>query len=359
MIRAPGPRWIAQRRGLVLALLLAAPAACAGAGNAIAGAPSAAQPDPGVAAYRQHLEKLQSVVAECRRQRTPDACNPGLVGADDQAQFRSGGSTVTRTIRYDWLRETLDRAGKKDTPQKPPALPIPGVTATPVPIDTQLAQAQQRLEADWKQAGGSAPAAATHAAERRSIAAILARREYRGVGATSPWQRLLEWLENLLANFFGHLIGFGARSPWIAFALRALLIGSLLVALVWALIRIERRSRVRLVPDAQPAPGAPSARGWQLWLQDAERMAAQGLWREAIHFVYWAAIARLESRRAWPADRARTPREYLRVFPAADPRHEDLSVLTRSFEKTWYGGRDARAADFEAAMRMAAKLGVE
>jgi len=88
-------------------------------------------------------------------------------------------------------------------------------------------------------------------------------------------------------------------------------------------------------------------------------MAEQGLWREAIHFLYWAAIARLESRRMWPADRARTPREYLRLLPAADPRLGKLATLTRSFERTWYGGREAGFSDFEAAEKLAAELGVE
>ena len=88
-------------------------------------------------------------------------------------------------------------------------------------------------------------------------------------------------------------------------------------------------------------------------------MAAQDLWREAIHFLYWAAIARLESRRLWPADRARTPREYLELLPAADSRRLKLTTLTRSFERTWYGGRDASPSDFNAALKLAAELGVE
>src|ERR1035441_9342535 len=77
----------------------------------------------------------------------------------------------------------------------------------------------------------------------------------------------------------------------------------------------------RLVPESDgPAVGAASARDWQLWLADARRAAAAGQWREAIHFVYWAAISRLESKRLWPADRARTPREYLSLVAAEDPR---------------------------------------
>jgi hypothetical protein len=88
-------------------------------------------------------------------------------------------------------------------------------------------------------------------------------------------------------------------------------------------------------------------------------MAAHGLWRDAIHFLYWAAISRLESRHLWPADRARTPREYLRLLSGADPRKANLATLTRSFERTWYGGREADASDFKAALKLAAELGVE
>jgi hypothetical protein len=353
MMSLPGPRLILLKRLLLLLFAaLAAPLAHAQAAGA-------SQTDVGVAAYRRHLEALQDVVTACSRQRTSQACSPSLVGSDDQVRWKQNGATVTRVIRYDWLREALERAGKKQEPHKPAAVLVPGIASKPVSVETLLQQSQGRLQADWTQAGGLAPGQTGHAAERRTIAAILAHREYRGVTETSAWQRFQEWLENLLASLFGRLIGFGSRSPWIAFLLRALLVGSLCVALVWALIRLERRSRVRLIPQAHPGDAAPSARQWQLWLEDAQRMATQGQWREAIHFLYWAAISRLESKRIWPADRARTPREYLRLLPAADPRRESLTGLTRSFETTWYGGREAGAADFEAARHMAAGLGVE
>jgi hypothetical protein len=99
-----------------------------------------------------------------------------------------------------------------------------------------------------------------------------------------------------------------------------------------------------------------SARDWQLWLADARKAAAGGQWREAIHFLYWAAIARLESRRLWPADRARTPREYLTLVSPEDPRQSGLALLTRSFEHTWYGGREASESDYRHAEALAARL---
>ena len=109
-------------------------------------------------------------------------------------------------------------------------------------------------------------------------------------------------------------------------------------------------------PEMGPAAGAASARDWQLWLEDARQAAAAGLWREAIHFVYWAAISRLESRRLWPADRARTPREYLALVAPEDPRKPSLATLTGSFERTWYGGRAAAESDYRRAEQLAAAL---
>jgi hypothetical protein len=130
------------------------------------------------------------------------------------------------------------------------------------------------------------------------------------------------------------------------------------VGLAWGLLQLERRWRIRLVPESDgPAAGAASARDWQLWLADARRAAAAGEWREAIHFVYWAAISRLESRlgsgRLWPADRARTPREYLALVAADDPRRAGLATLTGSFERTWYGGRTAGESDYLQAEKLA------
>ncbi|MGC2615074.1 MAG: DUF4129 domain-containing protein, partial [Terracidiphilus sp.] len=81
-----------------------------------------------------------------------------------------------------------------------------------------------------------------------------------------------------------------------------------------------------------------------------------GLWREAIHFVYWAAISRLESRRLWPADRARTPREYLALVAPEDPRRPGLSQLTGTFERFWYGGREAGEGDYKQAEDLASSL---
>jgi len=148
-----------------------------------------------------------------------------------------------------------------------------------------------------------------------------------------------------------------ARSAWVGRALIWGLFLAVATGLAIVLIRMERRWRFRLVPMSDgPAPDAASARDWQMWMADARGAAAAGQWREAIHFLYWAAISRLESKRLWPADRARTAREYLAMVASDDPRRDSLAALTRSFERTWYGGWEAGENEYRAAEALASGL---
>ena len=65
--------------------------------------------------------------------------------------------------------------------------------------------------------------------------------------------------------------------------------------------------------------------------------------------AYHAVLHRLDEDGAWTIAEDRTPREYLRLLPAADRRLPAVSFVARLFEGTWYGGADpgldeARAA---------------
>jgi hypothetical protein len=84
---------------------------------------------------------------------------------------------------------------------------------------------------------------------------------------------------------------------------------------------------------------APSAKRWQLWLEEARAAARAGDYRHAVHLAYWAAISKLESRGSWRPDSARTPREYLRLLPKGSQFKTPLADITGSFERAWYGNR--------------------
>jgi hypothetical protein len=266
-----------------------------------------------------------------------------------------------RLVRYGWLRVLLSKAQDKDAPAPKPAAVTAdrqsweNVRPAP-PATTQLLQdAQTRLAADLAQADAAPPPG--HDRERAAMNQVLAGNEYRNLAEDTAKNSVLEktgtWLNNLLAS----AVRASARAPWLGRALVWGFIAAVCVALVWGLLQLERRWRIRLVPeDHVPAAGAASAIPWQLWLEDARRASAAGLWREAIHFLYWAAISRLESKRLWPADRARTPREYLALVAPEDPRQPSLATLTGSFERVWYGGRPAAESDYRRAEQIATAL---
>ncbi len=371
MICYPCRRNIRQKCGLRPAVLLSlvaallVPAAAAPHARAQQSPSNSGWRNVNLAEYRQHLESLDSVIADCQAQlklKSPppagnNACDPDRVGPDDRVQVPGA---EPREVRYDWLRTVLKHAGNKDGAAQPVIVGAPSnAKSQPANAGDLLNDAHQRLQMDEQQAESPPAANPAYSDQRKSLDAILAQREYQGVTRVSVRDRVVEWLGNLFDKILMSLAGMGARTPWAARLLQGLLLGGICIALIWFFIRIERSARVRLVPDVEPAPGSPSAREWQLWMKDAQAAAAGGLWREAIHSVYWASIARLESGRLWPADRARTPREYLGLLGGNDPRKPTLTALTRSFERTWYGGRDAEASDFNTALQQAAELGVE
>jgi hypothetical protein len=341
---------------------------------------SAAQPtrnvrEASLAEYRQHLVELNTVVEACAKARDTKTCDPALTRQDDHVPLSNAPGAERRLVRYGWLRVLLARAQIKDETQdtsqtkaqvKPAAdaqkPPAEEATRPPRPTTSQLLQsAESRLTRDLAQADAvtAAPPAAPvdHVRERGTMKQVLAGRDFRNLEEPTARDSALEKLSSWLNWLFESAAKLRARSAWVGRAIVWGFILAVCVGLVWGLMQLERSWCIRLVPQNDgPVAGAASARDWQLWLADARRAAAAGQWREAIHFVYWAAISRLESRRLWPADRARTPREYLAAVTSEDPRRAALASLTGSFERTWYGGRAAGESDYLKAEALAEEL---
>jgi Domain of unknown function (DUF4129) len=351
---------------LAAGLALSQPRAGAQGAIAPAAPPSASPIQPHDASfddYRAHLTELTNLVAACAKARDIATCDPTKVGPDDEVPLAPSGER--RLVRYGWLRVLLSKAQDKDAPTpkpKPAAVAADqqsweNVRPDP-PTTTQLLKdAQTRLAADLAQTEAAAQQPPSHEQQRAQMKQVLAGNEYRNLAEDTAKESVLEkagtWLNELLVS----AVRASARAPWLGRALVWGFVGAVCVALVWGLIQLERRWRIRLVPESQgPAPGAASAIPWQLWLEDARRAAAAGLWRDAIHFIYWASISRLESKRLWPADRARTPREYLALVAPEDPRQPGLATLTGSFERVWYGGRAAGETDYRNAEQIASAL---
>ena len=369
-----------QFAGMALAALLGASPACNAADSQTRGNGREAT----LAEYRQHLVELNAVVSACAKARDAKSCDPALVGQDDHVPLSNAPNAERRLVRYNWLRalflkaqlkdetpeKTQDKGGFQDNSEgqdKTQAKPADGAEQTPAeettrpprPTTSQLLQAAEtRLTQDVAQADAAAagPAAVTtdHANERATMKQVLSGRDFRNLETSTARDTLLEKLGEWLNRLWESAAMLQARAAWVGRVIVWGFILTVFVGLAWGLLQLERRWRIRLVPESDgPAAGAASARDWQLWLADARHAAAAGQWREAIHFVYWATISRLESKRLWPADRARTPREYLALVAEEDPRRAGLTTLTGSFERTWYGGRAAGENEYAQAERLA------
>ena len=325
--------------------------------------------------YQTRLQSLDQLIATCQSAMTPANCQSSRVGPDVQVTLPGG----PRQIRFGWLRSVLDqaagdqalkereakeRAAKPSSPksdEKPPALTAEIPDYIPPTLPQRLADARKRLAEDEQltQLASSAPehpAATSSPSQRATLTAILAAKEYQtAVAGRSLKQRILEKISKWINKVIASLVQAGAKSKWIGITAEVGFVLLVCIALVWFLIRLEKQSRFAPTSLA-PGAGAASARDWQLWLQDARQAADRSAWRDAIHLLYWASISRLESSGLWPADRARTPREYLALLARENPQHPGLEVLTRSFERTWYAARPASEADFQQAEQLVSQL---
>lgn len=313
--------------------------------------------------YRRHLVALKDLTDACAKARDMKACDPTLVGLDDRIPAGASSSDNLRLVRYGWLRILFSRAEEPDKAQKAPdsgglsGSARKSLRETPPTTSQLLVDAQARLLRDLAQANRTDAPLSSHMEEHDIMKQILAGREFSNLQPATESDTALERFGNWLNRLFAKFDKLRARSAWVGRTLVWGFFGAIALGLAWGLLRAERKWRIRLAPaSAGPAPDLVSARDWQLWLADARKAAADGHWREAIHFVYWAAIARLESRRLWPADRARTPREYLALVAPEDPRQSGLASLTSTFEHTWYGGREASESDYRRAEALAASL---
>jgi hypothetical protein len=122
--------------------------------------------------------------------------------------------------------------------------------------------------------------------------------------------------------------------------------------LIFRVIRQSARLE-SVVPEVVPV----SAKSWRAWMEEAQGAATKGMWREAVHLAYWAGISFLEQNGMWKPDKARTPREYLRLLPAGSESRPPLSDLTRKLELTWYGNQPAGPETFSETVTLLETLG--
>jgi|SRR5579864_714346 len=187
-----------------------------------------------------------------------------------------------------------------------------------------------------------------------TLAQILSRSEFHNVHGPTWWDRLkyrvLMWISNVLSRFFG-----SSAAPTVGKVFVWSLVALAVIVLAYFVYR-TLRNNARLesvVPQVAPI----SAKGWRVWMDEAQAAAAHGLWRDAVHLAYWAGISFLEASGMWRPDKARTPREYLRLLASSSEYRAPLSALTRNFELTWYANQPAGPETFSETVTLLEDLG--
>lgn len=220
-------------------------------------------------------------------------------------------------------------------------------------LQTRVSEVSNRLSLMEAQAQGYAAAGAQGDARSR-LTEILGRREFQQVHQPSildVWRERL-WLAILYAleQIFSRV----HISPRASDVLTWGVVGALFALAVFLVGRAILRGQRR-----PPAPDilAFARRSAPDWLRLAREAERRGAYREAVHHAYWAAVRQLEEGGAWRPDRARTPREYLRVLPQAHSGWRPLASLTRRFEGAWYGNRPVSQPEFAEVVGELEKLG--
>ena len=279
--------------------------------------------------YSLELERLSSLADSIRGH--PDAAERAI------SELR--GNWIVKSNGHDFFVDTgwlIDRFRK-------------GTSDEPVRSELksrlhQLAKEAEAFERPVEDTTGS----------RAKLDQILARSEFHQVHGPTPWDRLkyriLDWIFRLLSRLFG-----SSSAPTAGRALVWTLVAVAVFPLAYFVYRTLRQNarQESFIPQVKPI----SAKGWRTWMAEAHAAARNDQWREAVHLAYWAGISFLEERRAWRPDKARTPREYLRLLPAESAHRPALSALTRKLEVTWYGNDPAGPDTFSETVTLLENLG--
>jgi uncharacterized protein DUF4129 len=254
-------------------------------------------------------------------------------------------------VSAEWIADTLDVKGKNPTELKK--------------IWTDTASRLKSLHAEAERAKDAASQGDRADAKAR-LQKILAQREFNQAKEgqswwSQMWDQIWRWIDWLLSHTIGRLLGNGAARTVAIYVL----IG---VVFVFAALWIVRGMRKLVRSEALHVDAVfPSGKHWRDWTREATAAASRGDYRAALHSAYWAGVYRLAELGAWKLDRARTPREYLRMIgaqaqnelAAQNPVGSDMALkeLTSGMEASWYGYLPATQQDYDKAVAHLETLG--
>jgi hypothetical protein len=335
------------------------------AANALTPA-AAADADPSkptlsLSQYEAELDRLAEVVSDLPQH--PDQIE--VVRKSLPASWQVQAGTDKYEVSAAWLSTALIDIEKKPSARKD--------------LCVEAVEQLRSLRAEAERIGGSA--AGAHPADARArLNKILSQREYQQVHESSwgskIWEQVERWIDWLLEHTLGRVLEEGVLRTTILYAILIVVFLCVALWIVRSLRSIVRKENYRV--DAVFPPG----KHWRDFAKEALSAAGHGDYRAAVHAAYWAGVYRLAELGAWRLDRARTPREYLRMIREPETSSDEsagrpqllepsgagaeinlagrvaaLAALTRSMEASWYGFLPATEKDFDNAVNELETLG--
>jgi len=262
----------------------------------------------------------------------------------EKESIEADGTTVT--VDNTWLHKRLDDLEVASESE--------GIV-----IRTQLIESLKAIEDRVVQLQSAKTAELSKADANARLAEILARSEYTSSKAqeasafTRLVRRLVKWIQSIMPNITPPEAG--TAGPFTRIA-QIFVIGLALVVITYVVIKLfkhfggrVRTPKVKKSREPRIVLGErlePDASATDL-LSEAETLARRGELRAAIRKAYIALLVELGDRKVISLAQYKTNRDYLRSVSGLPSLHKNMSGLTDSFERHWYGLEQTSSSDWQ------------
>lgn len=159
----------------------------------------------------------------------------------------------------------------------------------------------------------------------------------------------IDWLSDILSAFFS------AIGPLFRI-LFYVLIGAIVLAIGWFILgqvfdlRLERfRRRKKEIEVSQAEDIRPDAAQARSLLEEADALAREGRFAQAVHLLLFRSIEDIQERGAGGLSRAMTAREIGALSALPDRARRALAPIIGVVERSFFGGREVDRAGWETA----------
>lgn len=183
------------------------------------------------------------------------------------------------------------------------------------------------------------------AALAKAHAALLRHSDFQFSLPSFQEPKVPEWLRALQAFLSKHWTAV-EWTFWIVAGAIVLGVAVVLIRQYWPLLRDRQWKRPQAEPARQMAEWRPTTVQARRLLEEADALAAQGQYAEAVHVLLLRSIQDIEERRPQSLRRAFTSREIERLQALPDAARAAFSGISRVVERTLFAHHAIGAAEF-------------